>query len=196
MNKTSTAEPVYTDILTNQRETPNAPIPNHLLIVKRFDFESKLQRMSVIAKHVSDGTLRAYVKGSPEKIAELCVPQSLPANYQEILSTYTTKGLRVIALAHRVLADKTFLQIFKAKRDKIECDLHFIGLLVMENKLKGATTKTIETLNTCKIRTIMATGDNTLTAISVAKECNILDITKPVYFSDVSPEGKLVWELS
>jgi cation-transporting ATPase 13A3/4/5 len=66
----------------------------------------------------------------------------------------------------------------------------------MENKLKGATTKTIETLNACQIRTIMATGDNTLTAISVAKECNILDITKPVYFSDVSPEGKLVWELS
>ena len=104
MNKTSTAEPAYTDILASQRETPA-----HLLIVKRFDFESKLQRMSVIAKHASDGTLRAYVKGSPEKIAELCVPQSLPANYQEILSTYTTKGLRVIALAHRVLADKTFL---------------------------------------------------------------------------------------
>jgi P-type E1-E2 ATPase len=39
----------------------------------------------------------------------------------------------------------------------------------MENKLKPATQPTIETLNKCKIRTIMATGDNTLTAISVAR---------------------------
>lgn len=44
----------------------------------------------------------------------------------------------------------------------------------MENRLKEATKGTIKTLNDCKIRTIMATGDNTLTAISVARECNIL----------------------
>ena len=65
----------------------------------------------------------------------------------------------------------------------------------MENKLKGATAETIQTLNNCKIRTIMATGDNTLTAISVAKECNILSMEQPVYFADVD-QGKLVWELS
>jgi magnesium-transporting ATPase (P-type) len=41
--------------------------------LKRFDFEAKLQRMSVIVKNMQDKSFRAYVKGSPEKIAELCL---------------------------------------------------------------------------------------------------------------------------
>ena len=64
------------------------------------------------------------------------------------------------------------------KRDKIEKDLKFLGFLVMENKLKPVTKEIIKTLNDCKIRTIMATGDNTLTAISVGRDCNILDKEK------------------
>jgi cation-transporting ATPase 13A3/4/5 len=39
----------------------------------------------------------------------------------------------------------------------------------MENKLKKETNAIIQELNECKIRTLMATGDNVLTAISVAR---------------------------
>lgn len=39
----------------------------------------------------------------------------------------------------------------------------------MENKLKPITTSIIEKLQTAYIRTIMVTGDNILTAISVAR---------------------------
>jgi len=44
----------------------------------------------------------------------------------------------------------------------------------MENKLKPETTGVIEDLQKCKIRTIMATGDNALTAISVARQCSMI----------------------
>ncbi len=37
----------------------------------------------------------------------------------------------------------------------------------------------------CEIETIMATGDNTLTAIAVSKQCNILDKNAPVYSGDI-----------
>ena len=47
--------------------------------------------------------------------------------------------------------------------------LTFLGLLVMENKLKKETIPVIRNLNECRVRTIMATGDNVLTAISVAR---------------------------
>jgi len=63
----------------------------------------------------------------------------------------------------------------------------------MENKLKAVTSKTIKTLNKCKVRTIMATGDNTLTAISVARQCQILDKDQEVYFGDIINQ-KLVWK--
>ena len=53
-------------------------------------------------------------------------------------------------------------------RDEIECDLTFLGLLIMENKMKDVTKEVIDTLEHCEVKTIMATGDNVLTAISVA----------------------------
>jgi cation-transporting ATPase 13A2 len=56
-----------------------------LAIIRRFDFSSKLQRMSVIVKNLFDGSFRAYLKGSPEKIRELCMHESIPDNYEEIL---------------------------------------------------------------------------------------------------------------
>jgi len=58
-------------------------------------------------------------------------------------------------------------------REELEKDLHFLGFVVMENKIKPETLPTIQTLNQCNIRTIMATGDSILTAISVGRECGI-----------------------
>lgn len=39
----------------------------------------------MIVKSMLDNKLSLYVKGSPEKIRELCVPSSLPDNFDEIL---------------------------------------------------------------------------------------------------------------
>lgn len=44
----------------------------------------------------------------------------------------------------------------------------------MENKLKSETSKVIHTLTRSNIRPIMCTGDNLLTAISVARDCGML----------------------
>jgi cation-transporting ATPase 13A2 len=55
----------------------------------------------------------------------------------------------------------------------------------MENKLKDVTTATIKNLKDCKTRVIMATGDNALTAVSVARNCAILDRDKECMIADV-----------
>ena len=59
--------------------------PYQVALIRRFDFSSKLQRMSVIAKNMFDDTFRSYVKGSPERIRELCLAETLPENFDEIL---------------------------------------------------------------------------------------------------------------
>lgn len=165
-----------------------------LAIIRRFDFESKLMRMSVIVKNTGTGRIWSFVKGSPEKIQELCVPESIPADFDVVLDEYTRKGYRVIALAARQLdASVSYLDVQNWSRDRFERDLQFLGFLVMENKLKDATRETITVLNECNIRTIMATGDNTLTAISVGRGCGILDEEANVYFGDVE-DGHVVWK--
>lgn len=61
----------------------------------------------------------------------------------------------------------------------------------MQNKLKPVTVSVIETLNEANIRTIMATGDNVLTAISVGRECNIIEADAEVFLGDMirAPNG-------
>ena len=50
-------------------------------LIRRFDFTSSLQRMSVICKNQIDNKFKAFVKGSPEKISELCLPETLPNDF-------------------------------------------------------------------------------------------------------------------
>ena len=45
--------------------------------------------MSVICKNQIDNKYRVFVKGSPEKISELCRQNTLPHNFEEVMSAYT-----------------------------------------------------------------------------------------------------------
>lgn len=84
-------------------------------------------------------------------------------------------------------------------RDEVENNLNFLGFLIMQNKLKAATVKSIFELNEADIRTIMATGDNMLTAISVARKCGIIKEEQVVYLADLIADGAsqgITWKIA
>ena len=64
--------------------------------------------MSVVCKNEFDASFKAFVKGSPEKIRELCIESTLPTNYEEVLAKYTMMGYRVIALSVKNLPSMSF----------------------------------------------------------------------------------------
>lgn len=147
---------------------------NHVVaIYKQFPFESFLQRMLVIVKDVESNTFLAIVKGAPEMIVSFCDPSTIPDNFSKTLDSYTQKGFRVIASAYKVL-DCDFQTCLDMTRADIECKMNFTGLFLFKNKLKPITTKILEELAGANIRCIMSTGDNLLTGISVAQECNMI----------------------
>lgn len=45
----------------------------------------------------------------------------------------------------------------------------------------------LKTLHSAQIRTVMVTGDNVLTALSVARECNIIKPNLPVLLAKTTP---------
>ena len=55
----------------------------------------------------------------------------------------------------------------------------------MESKMKEATPDVITELQNCEIDTIMATGDNILTAVSVAGLSGIIDSTLPTFCGEL-----------
>ena len=91
----------------------------------------------------------------------------------------------------------SYLETQSIQRDDMELDCRFLGFLIMQNKLKPVSTSIIQQLNHANIRTIMATGDNVLTAISVGRECNIIDASSEVFLGDVRKvKGKevVIWK--
>lgn len=161
---------------------------NDIAIIRRFEFGSNLQRMSVITKKMSspDTPFRLFQKGSPEKVKELSLPATVPKDFHKILTKYTKKGYRVQALAFKNLdCINSENDIQNQIRDDLEYDQIFCGLLIMENKLKPETKEVIEELNESLMKSIMITGDNVLTAINVAKKSGIVKDNQRVFLGDI-----------
>ncbi|XP_017370097.1 probable cation-transporting ATPase 13A3 isoform X1 [Cebus imitator] len=163
-------------------------------IVRQFPFSSALQRMSVVARVLGDKKMDAYMKGAPEVIASLCKPETVPVDFQKVLEDFTKQGFRVIALAHRKLESKlTWHKVQNISRDAIENNMDFMGLIIMQNKLKQETPAVLEDLHKANIRTVMVTGDNMLTAVSVARDCGMILPQDKVIIAEALPpkDGKV-----
>lgn len=159
-------------------------------IVREFSFTSSLQRMSVVTRRLCDPHFNVYCKGSPEMISTLCRPDSLPADFFANLNVYAQQGYRVIAMAYKTLdARVNYPKIQRISREKIECDLEFLGFVILENRLKADTTSVISSLMAANIRTIMVTGDNILTALSVAKDCGMVTKNQSVIIVNSRPNS-------
>ncbi len=64
--------------------------------------------MSVIVRAINDDSLRLHVKGSPEKIRELCRSDTVPKSFLKILDFYAKSGFRVLAAAAKVIKEQNF----------------------------------------------------------------------------------------
>ncbi|XP_053516146.1 polyamine-transporting ATPase 13A2 isoform X8 [Artibeus jamaicensis] len=152
-------------------EEPLVPVS----ILGRFPFSSALQRMNVVVVWPGAAQPEAYVKGSPELVAGLCSPETVPTNFAQVLQSYTMAGYRVVALAGKPLPITPSLEAAQQlTRDAVEQHLSLLGLLVMKNLLKPQTTPVIQALRGTRIRTVMVTGDNLQTAVTVAQSCGMV----------------------
>ncbi|KAK3945050.1 vacuolar cation-transporting ATPase YPK9 [Diplogelasinospora grovesii] len=178
----------------------NGQVPFELGVLKSFEFVSQLRRASVIVRTFGRQSGDIFVKGAPECMRDICKPESFPRDYEELLSHYTHKGYRVIGCATKHIKKLSWVKAQKMKRHEVESDLEFVGFIIFENKLKPATTPVLKELREANIGAVMVTGDNILTAISVARECELISKTAhcfvPRFVAGDSrdPMAKLQWE--
>ncbi|XP_051029705.1 polyamine-transporting ATPase 13A2 isoform X2 [Phodopus roborovskii] len=171
-----------TQVLAVMRPPPRGPQqqgmeepPEPVSVLCRFPFSSALQRMGVVVAWPGAPQPEAYVKGSPELVASLCSPETVPGDFTQVLQSYTAAGYRVVALAGKPLPIGPSLEVAQQlTRDTVEQELSLLGLLVMRNLLKPQTTPVIQILRKTGIRTIMVTGDNLQTAVTVARGCGMV----------------------
>ncbi|KAL4487111.1 hypothetical protein ABPG72_001563 [Tetrahymena utriculariae] len=154
-------------------------------VLKRFQFESEVERMSSLISYENQTYL--VTKGSPEKVKTICLPNTIPKSFDSQLQKYTQEGYRVIALCYKPVQDSEI----DCTKERLfyEHSLIFTGFLVFENKLKPETIPHIKLLLEKKVQIHMVTGDNPLTSLSVAKQCDILDKTQKIGVLDVVTEN-------
>lgn len=158
-------------------------------VCKVFDFVSRLQRMSVVTKLMSSesNNYKIFTKGSPEKLKPLCKPDSIPSNYDDILQSYTSRGLRVLSVACKLSVIPT---LEKYRREDAEKNLIFLGFYIVENKLKPETAPQIQILKDAELQIAMATGDNILTGSFIAVDSGMVDAN--IIALELKPDGRII----
>ncbi|KAF9049844.1 Ca-transporting ATPase [Panaeolus papilionaceus] len=168
-------------------------------VIRTFEFVSALRRMSVIVKRLKSSSMEVYVKGAPEVMSDICDKSSFPEDYEDLLSYYTKRGYRVIAIAGKSIEGLSWLKAQKMKREQAESGLKFLGLVIFENRLKPGTAPAIQALRSAHLACRMITGDNPLTAVSVARECSLINpaaqVFAPMFIrgNATTPHSKLEW---
>ncbi|XP_078063851.1 polyamine-transporting ATPase 13A3 isoform X2 [Mustelus asterias] len=175
-------------VVDHELEMYDLPVSYEIGIVRQFPFSSALQRMSVVARVLGEKHMDAYLKGAPEMVANLCKAETVPKRFSEVLNIYTKQGYRVIALAHRKIGSKlTWHKVQNVSRDVIESNMEFMGFIIMQNKLKPDSSNVLEELRKANIRTVMVTGDNMLTAVSVARNSGMILPQDKVIIAEALP---------
>ncbi|XP_069648488.1 probable cation-transporting ATPase 13A5 isoform X4 [Haliaeetus albicilla] len=178
----------------------DAPVEG-IAILHQFPFSSGLQRMSVVSQKIGEEQYDLYMKGAPEIVSSFCRQDTVPADFLKELKTYTSQGFRVIALAHKVLNLGKDVDVSNLNREEAESGLEFLGLLVMENRLKQETKPVLRELAAAHIRNVMVTGDNLQTAVTVARNAGMIHTGSKVILIEANePEGSapasIAWQLA
>ena len=176
-------------IIYPYKKEPNFSLNYQQIIIKNYKYSSKLQRETVIIKNPKEKFYKLYTKGSPESIKEISKINSIPNNFTELLTKYSNQGFLILALGFRII-NMNYEDIKEMSRTFAEKNIIFLGFVVIENKLKHGTLKTINELNeNTNISIRMTTGDNLLTSLSVAKQCEIIQKDCLVYLCEIDKEN-------
>lgn len=125
---------------------------------KNYPFDNDTKIVGAIREYKNEKVL--CVKGSPETIMDLC-----GINMDKEIEEMQKKGLRVIAVAKKVIK--------KELENLTDYKLDFVGLVGLIDPPKDNIEKDIEICNKAGVRVIMITGDNGITASTIAKSIGI-----------------------
>jgi predicted P-type ATPase len=164
---------------------------NRLEVVKHFDFDHHRMTQSVIVK-MSDGRLIAIAKGSGESIKKVCLPDSLPRDFEAVARSSAKSGIYQISMATKVIS--AGVDLSQMPRGDIEKDLVFAGVVNFKNVIREETWDVICQLEAGEVKTVMVTGDSMLTGVCIARESGMIKAMQCLILgSDFDSNGEVIW---
>merc|ERR1719410_625485 len=143
-----------------------------LPLVKKLDFDHKRMTSGVIVKTAT--SLVVYIKGSYEKIEAISKKEAVPANYGSVTEQCAKDGYYVLGIAYKTLPLSAEATLTDMGRDEIEEGLSICGLILFRNEMKKDSPQAMRELEEGGIKSVICTGDNALTGVSIGRECGIV----------------------
>ena len=187
----STHPPKHRSDKDQQNPSPRAKIDGHFEMIVEHPFDSSIKRMSTAWKFVSADSqnvnesnehIHIYLKGAVEKVLERCTSVgSLPLDEQARKNILTKmdelaeEGLRVLAVAGRFEPLKNEQSVKTAKRDDLESQFGFLGLVGIFDPPRAESKGAVYDARRASIVVRMLTGDHAKTAASIAMSVGILN---------------------
>lgn len=162
-----------------------SPIIGNVKKLKSVPFDSTKKYSSTIL-NLDNPT--NYIKGAPEKLLPLCTTYlSIDGNKKTLVSTdaimtdiknKTSNGIRAILLAYN---DNYHYEELNR--------LTLIAILYLKDEVRKEAIDGIELVKSAGIQTVMITGDSKETALSVAKEINLITSEDDIAITSKELEG-------
>ena len=191
-----------------------ASVLHRLPEIGEVPFSSERKLMATFHRGVTDEALTVFVKGSPQKILDLCARTRVDghetalsaearASLLEANHGMAERGLRVLGVAYG--------HVDRAEESALR-DLTFVALIGMNDPPAPGVREAIRAFRGAGIATVMITGDQAGTARAVARDLGLGDtlaaldgravdamseaelqecLPKVTVFSRISPEAKL-----
>lgn len=132
-------------------------------LIYEYAFTNELKMMGHVWE--KNGEITVAVKGSPERVMELCELGNNRIEFENKIENMTKEGLRVIAVAEMKLSSRDDIP-----KNITDCKLSMLGLVGLADPVRESVKNDIAVCNSAGIRVVMITGDNGVTASAIANK--------------------------
>lgn len=139
----------------------------HGELIKEYAFTNEMKMMGHVWQR--NGEIVIAAKGSPERILTICnMDEESRAIAEQKITEMSKEGLRVIAVAAAKPQTEDEIPV-----SITDCRLTLLGLIGLADPPREGVQENIAVCSQAGIRVVMITGDNGLTAASIAKQVGI-----------------------
>jgi len=157
-----------------QQDPEIRPLLEEGKITDEFVFDTVSKTVSTIWEQA--GVRSIFVRGAPEAIIERSLLTTKEREEAEVeYEKFAKQGLRVIAFGYRKGLSPT-----KASREAQEKELTLLGFAGLYDPPRVGVGTAIKQAHRAGIKTIMVTGDNEMTALTIAREIGLLETSQEV----------------
>ena len=165
---------------------------------KQFPFDSQRKRMTTFVKNESFPTgYRLFSKGGAENALSYCdkyltsegkeekITNKIENYIKDNITEFNRNKLRSLYVCYKDISEDEYNNCEKLDINGKFIDqtgLTFIGIFGIRDSLRDGVIEAVAACHKAQVNVIMVTGDNIVTATSIAKECKILDDDVNLYY--------------